>query len=156
MKWVESDFVNKGKTFSIMDLELGLDKLELRQLFQAFDDKTKTIVSYHLHFDFLFMAGVFPGIASICMLTWEKIASERKSLRSILFVLAALQLAAWGFDIYENTALIKWLNNPASIDNDNIELYHFLVRSKFIIAFAGVIATAIAFLFFRKNKSLKS
>ena len=94
------------------------------------------------------MAGVFPGIAAICILTRERI--EKKMIRSILFLIAFLQLAACGFDIYENLHLIKWMNNPASIDN--IDFYHLLVRLKFIIAFSGIVIAAIAFIFFRGRK----
>jgi len=144
MKWMEPEFISRGKMFSIMDLELYLGKDELQQLLLNLDDKTSTIVNYHLHFDFLFMAGVFPGIACLCMLTRARIQKERRSIRSILFVMASLQLFAWSFDIYENTHLLKWLKHPDLIDN--IGLYHALVRSKFVLAFSGVIIAGLAFL----------
>ena len=152
MKWIESEFINNGQVFSIMDLELHLDKQGLVKLFAGMDDKAKTILDYHLHFDFFFMAGVFPGIAAICMLTRERV--ERRMIRSVLFIIASLQLAAWSFDIYENTRLLKWMNNPAAIDK--IDFYHLLVRLKFIIAFSGIGISAVAFIFFRsrRNKNL--
>ena len=59
MKWIEGDFISNGKLFSIMDLELRLDKDGLTKLFAGMDDKARTILDYHLHFDFFFMAGVF-------------------------------------------------------------------------------------------------
>ena len=150
MKWIESEFVNNGKPFSIMDLELYLGKDELQQLLQGLNDKTRTIVNYHLHFDFFFMAAVFPGIASLCMLARERMTNERRLIRSILFIVAALQLIAWSFDIYENRHLIKWLKDPASIDE--VVLYHLLVRSKFILAFSGIMIAGLAYLVsLRKN-----
>ncbi len=36
------------------------------------DDHVRTILGYHLHFDFVFMPGVFPGIAALCMMAGEK------------------------------------------------------------------------------------
>ena len=148
MKWIEGDFISNGKLFSIMDLELRLDKDGLTKLFAGMDDKARTILDYHLHFDFFFMAGVFPGTAAICMVTREKI--EKKIIRAILFTIACLQLAAWSFDIYENTRLIKWMNDTATIDN--IDLYHLLVRLKFTIAISGIIISAATFIFLRGRR----
>lgn len=148
MKWIEEDFISNGKLFSIMDLELHLDKDGLVKLFAGMDDKARTILDYHLHFDFFFMAGVFPGTAAICMLTREKI--EKKIIRALLFAIACVQLAAWSFDIYENLHLLKWMNDPASIDN--LDFYHTLVRSKFIIALSGIPASLAAIIFFRKKQ----
>lgn len=148
MKWIEDEFISGGKLFTIFDLELFLDKDGLTKIFAGMDNKARTIVGYHLHFDFFFMAGVFPGIACICMLVRERI--EKKFIRAVLFALAALQLAAWSFDIYENLHLIKWLRNPSTIDN--IDFYHLLVKSKFVIVVAGIIASAIAFIFFKTRK----
>jgi len=147
MKWVESEFISNGKPFSIMDLELYLGKEELIKLLTSLDDKAATVVSYHLHFDFAFMAGVFPGIAIICTLVREKVNNKLVSI--LLLVFAILQFIAWGFDIYENLHLIKWLKKPPSVDG--IELYHLLVRLKFIFSFGGVLMALIAFLFFRKK-----
>jgi len=150
MKWIEDGFISNGKLFSIFCLELYLDKQGLAELFAGMKDNAKTILDYHLHFDFFFMAGVFPGTAAICMLTRERIEKKKKMIRSVLFTIAALQLAAWGFDIYENLHLIKWMKNPATIDN--VGFYHLLVRLKFIIIISGVAMAAIAFIFFRTRK----
>jgi hypothetical protein len=147
MKWMESEFIHDEKLFSIMDLELYLNKADLGKLLTGLDDKTRTIVGYHLHFDFLFMAGVFPGLACICMMMRNKCRNNIMS--SLLWLFALLQFVAWGFDIYENLHLIKWLNDPASIDG--VDLYHLLVRLKFIIVFGALLVSLIAFLFFRKK-----
>jgi hypothetical protein len=152
MKWIESAFINNGKPFSIMDLELYLGKDELQQLLQGLDDKTKTILNYHLHFDFFFMMGVFAGIACICMLTRERLGKEREMMRSMLVVAAALQLVAWSCDIYENTHLIQWLNAPATVNG--IEFYHLLVRTKFILALSGIIIAGLAFLISLKKSAV--
>ena len=148
MKWIEDDFISNGKLFSIMDLELKLNKEGLIKIFGGMDNKARTVVDYHLHFDFFFMAGVFPCIAAICMLIRERI--EKKIVRSILFIIAFLQLVAWSFDIYENLHLIKWMEDPSSIDK--IEFYHILVRLKFILSLGGLAISALSFLFFRSKK----
>jgi hypothetical protein len=149
MKWVESEFISNGKPFSIMDLELYLGKEDLIKLLNSLDAKASTAVSYHLHFDFAFMAGVFPGIAILCTLVREKVTN--KIVNILLLVFAVLQFIAWGFDIYENLHLIKWLRNPSSVDG--IEFYHLLVRLKFIISIGGALMALVAFLFFRKKST---
>jgi hypothetical protein len=149
MKWIESEFISNGKPFSIMDLELYLGKEDLIKLLKSFDDKTATVVSYHLHFDFAFMAGVFPGIAILCILVREKV--DNNLIRSLLFIFALLQFVAWGFDIYENVHLLDWLGHQSPIMD--IELFHLLVRLKFIFSFGGVLMALIGFLFFRKKST---
>ncbi len=148
MKWMEDEFISNGKLFTILDLELYLDKEGLLKTVAGLNEKARTIVGYHLYFDFFFMAGVFPGIASICMLVRERV--NMKLLRSVLFALAGLQLAAWSFDIYENLHLLKWLRKPETIDG--IGFFHLLVKLKFIIAITGILASAIAILFFKPGK----
>src|SRR5687768_2160898 len=80
MKWMEGDFLLKGETFSILDLEFFYTKEELSYILANIDDPTRRILKYHLVFDFAFMAGVFPGIAALCMMAREKIkaASVKK------------------------------------------------------------------------------
>ena len=149
MKWIESDFISNGKLFTIIDLELNLDRQALVNLLSGLDDKTKTVVSYHLHFDFAFMAGVFPGMACICMIVRNN--CRNSFFCSMLWLFALLQFVAWSFDIYENTHLLKWLNDPQS--TDTLSFFHTLVRLKFIFAFGALIISLIAFLFFRKKST---
>ena len=149
MKWIESEFISSGKIFTIIDLELKLGKQELSTLLAGLDDKTRTIVSYHLHFDFLFMAGVFPGLVSICMMTRERTAN--KLVQSLLILFAFLQIFAWGFDVYENLHLIKWLKYPSTVEG--IDFFHLLVQLKFLFAFGALLVSLIAFLFFRKKST---
>jgi hypothetical protein len=130
MKWMESDLIYKGENISIFGLELFYPKEKIIEIFTGIDDKVKTILSYHLSFDFIFMAGCFPGIACLCMMAAEKIS--RKSIKNILFILAFLQLIAWLFDIIENYHLLKWLKNP--VIGDEFGFYHVVVYSKWIIA----------------------
>jgi len=99
------------------------------------------------------MAGCYPGIACLCMMSREKVKS--KNLKMILFLLASLQLGAWAFDITENYYLLKWLKNP--VTGDEFSFYHIVVYSKWIIALTGaLLAIVILVSSVFKRKNLKS
>ena len=148
MKWMENDFWVKGEKFTIIGLELFYPKEKVIAILSNLDGHVKTILNYHLHFDFAFMAGIFPGIAALCMMGREKVISNR--LKKILFVLASIQLLAWAGDITENLYLIKWVNQPA-IGNE-FALYHFIVAAKWIIALIAFIFSAVVLLLRFKTK----
>ena len=97
-------------------------------------------------FDFAFMAGIYPGITSLCMMARENLVSPL--VRQILLVLAWFQLLAWGFDIIENYYLLSWIQKP-QIGNE-FGLYHFIVGAKWIVALAGFVF-AIPLVLRRKN-----
>lgn len=134
MKWIETDLVFNNKPISIFGLELYYSKEKIVEIFSGIDARIKTILGYHLYFDFIFMAGVYPGIASLCMMASEKI--NRRALKIFLFGLAFFQLAAWAFDIIENYYLLKWLNHP--VIGDEFGFYHIVVYTKWVIALTGV------------------
>jgi hypothetical protein len=146
MKWMEKDLVVNGENFTIMGLELFYPKEKVIAIMTGLDDHVKTILSYHLNFDFVFMAGVFPGIAALCMIAAEKASGI---FRKILLALAILQVAAWAGDIYENLSLLKWMKGPA-IDNE-FGFYHFVVASKWVIALMGALAALFVLIFKRKK-----
>jgi hypothetical protein len=148
MKWMESDFWQNGQKFTIIGLEITNTKREVISILSGLDDHVKTILRYHLSFDFAFMAGVYPGIAALCMMAKEK--SQSSIFKKILFVLALLQIIAWGCDIAENSYLFKWINDPA-IGNE-FSLYHIIVYAKWTIALAAALV-AIPFAI-RKRKRL--
>src|SRR5258708_35675886 len=75
MKWIEGDLWNNGEKFTIMGLELFYPKEKVIDVLSHLDDRVKTILNYHLHFDFVFMAGVYPGISAMCMMGREKVSS---------------------------------------------------------------------------------
>ncbi|HEY5774283.1 MAG TPA: hypothetical protein VIS75_16710, partial [Chitinophagaceae bacterium] len=125
-------------------------KEKIVEIFSGISDKVKTILSYHLSFDFIFMAGCYPGIACLCMMTSTKVAS--KNLKRILFIFAFLQLFGWTFDVLENYYLLKWLKNP--VIGDEFGFYHVIVYSKWIIALTGAlfaIVILVGTMFKRKN-----
>ena len=135
MKWMEGDFWQGGQKFTIIGLEISYSKEKVAAILAGLDGHVKTILRYHLNFDFAFMAGVYPGIAALCMMAREK--SVNSILKRIFFAFAALQLVAWGCDIAENCYLLKWIKNP--VIGNEFGLYHFIVAAKWIIALTAVL-----------------
>ena len=134
MKWIEEDFWANNEKFTIVGLELFYSATEVENIFSALDDRVQTILRYHLYFDFAFMAGVYPGITSLCMMAREKISSSR--IKRILFLLAAFQLLAWAADIIENYCILQWIKVP--LIGNEFGWYHVIVVVKWVIALAGV------------------
>lgn len=153
MKWMEPDLIYNNDKISIFGLELLYPKEKIVEILSGISDKVKTILGYHLSFDFIFMAGCYPGIASLCMMAMYKV--KITGFKKFLFVLACLQLFAWAFDIIENFYLLKWLNKP--VIDDDFGFYHAVVYSKWIIALtAALIALTILVSSMFKKKNLKS
>src|SRR4030095_14205569 len=88
MKWMENDLIYNGEKISIFGLELFYPKEKITEIFSGINDKVRTILNYHLSFDFIFMAGCYPGIASLCMMAAEKVRNQNS--KKTLFVLASL------------------------------------------------------------------
>jgi len=150
MKWMESDLIYNNEKISIFGLELFYPKEKIIEILSGTSNKVKTILGYHLSFDFIFMAGCYPGIACLCMMAAEKMRS--KNIKRVLFFFAFLQLFAWTFDIIENCFLLKWLRQP--IIGNEFGFYHVIVYSKWAIALSGALtalSTLVAPLFKRKN-----
>lgn len=150
MKWMENDLLFKNEKISIFGLELFYAKEKIIETFSGVDDKVKTVLGYHFSFDFIFMAGCYPGIASLCMMASAKVPG--KNLKKILLMLAFLQIFSWTFDIIENYYLLKWLKIPAI--GDEFGFYHLVVCSKWIIALTGAlfaIVIHVGSMFKRKN-----
>ncbi len=88
------------------------------------------------------MAGIYPCIASLCMMVREKIS--RKNIQNILFALAMLQPVAWVFDIVENSYLLNWIEKPEI--GEEFSIYHNIVAGKWLIALIGVFSAGIFWL----------
>src|SRR5258705_867731 len=153
MEWLANDFWLDDQKFSILGLELFYSKKEILTVLTQIKQPARIALNYQLVFDFVFMAGVYPGIASLCMMIREKIT--RKSLRNILYALAMLQPVAWAFDIVENSYLLKWIEKPEI--GDEFSMYHNIVAAKWLIALIGTF-TAIILTVFKKqhNKNFQS
>ncbi len=134
MKWMEGDLRQNGQLFTIIGLEISYSKEKLAAILGGLDSHVKTILRYHLSFDFAFMAGVYPGIAALCMMGREK--ARAPLARKILFGAALLQTVAWACDIAENIYLFNWINEP-KIGNE-FGHYHLVVYTKWIIALVAV------------------
>ena len=136
MKWMENDFLQNGSVFTIIGLEITYPKEKVVSILSGLDYHVKTILCYHLSFDFVFMAGVYPGIAALCMMAREK--SYNKRIKKILLLLALLQPVAWGCDIYENICLLNWIKAP--LIGSEFGTYHTIVATKWIIALVAVLS----------------
>ena len=135
MKWMEDDLWHNGQKFTIIGLEISYSKEKVAFILSGLDEHIKTIMRYHLSFDFALMAGVYPGIAALCMMAREK--SPSLALKRMLFVLAALQTIAWGCDIAENCYLLTWMKDP--VRKNDFEVYHFIVAAKWLIAITAAL-----------------
>jgi hypothetical protein len=135
MKWVEGDFLQTGEKFTIIGLEISYAQEKVTAILSGLDDRVRTILRYHLSFDFAFMAGVYPGIAALCMMAREKVTGN--FLKKLLLFLAALQTIAWVCDIIENYWLLHWIKNP--VIGNEFGTYHFIVATKWIIALTGAL-----------------
>jgi hypothetical protein len=144
---MEGDFMQSGQKFTIIGLEICYTKEKVAAILAGLDEHVKTILRYNLSFDFAFMAGVYPGIAALCMMARNK--STGAVIRKILLAFAFLQIVAWGCDIYENCCLLKWIDSP--VIGNEFGMYHLIVYLKWFIALAGaLIAIPLAL---RKRKA---
>lgn len=141
MKWMEPDFVSAGAPFSIIGLEVSYPAEKVMAVLTGLDDRVRTILQYHLHFDFVFMAGVYPGIAALC--AWAARRRTPSMFRNLLLTMAALQIVAWGCDIAENSYLLNWIKHPQSITD--FGRYHLVVFTKWILALLGVVLALLGF-----------
>jgi len=133
--------------FSIIRLELFYPKDKVESVLAGLDQRVATILNYHLHFDFAFMAGIFPGIAALCMMARER--TGKNGFKKMLIILALLQMLAWALDITENTFLLSWVRNPHIAAND-FKLFHVAVATKWIIALLGALIVIPFFMTKRK------
>ncbi len=139
MKWMEADFIYHGEKFTIIGLEISYSRERVAAILSGIDAPVKQILRYHLSFDFLFMLGVYPGIAALCLMARNKTSNAQ--LQKILCVLASLQLMAWACDILENYCLLKWISKP--VIGNEFMLYHFIVIIKWLIALGAAILAII-------------
>ena len=148
MKWMERDLVYDGKLFTIVGLEASYSQPEVQAILAGINETVRTILGYHLHFDFVFMAGVYPGIAAACILAAQKLNG---AFRKLLLLLAALQLVAWACDIAENRYLLRWLKDPTSVTS--FQTYHLVVYIKWALALGAVLAAITGTLAGRRKKT---
>lgn len=147
MKWMEGEFRQNDQLFTIIGLEISYPKEKVIAILSGLDNHVRTILRYHLSFDFAFMAGVYPGIVAMCMLARNKF--QGVAIRNLLMILALLQLLAWGCDIVENICLLKWIKEP--VIESGFSTYHFIVAVKWITALAGALIAIPLLLIKRKS-----
>ena len=145
MKLMEPDLESNGTTFTVIGLELFYNSEKMTTILSGLNERVHAILSYHLYFDFAFMAGIFPVIAALCMIARER--TPLQIVKKTLFILAFFQLVAWGLDIFENYTLLGWLKYPI-ISKQDLLYFHIAVTCKWIISLLGIVS-AIPFLFFK-------
>jgi len=152
MEWLSNDFWLDDQRFSILGLELFYSEKEVLSILTQIKQPARIALNYQLIFDFAFMMGVYPGIASLCMLAREKI--KNPVFKNILFALAMLQPVAWAFDIVENSYLLNWMQKPEI--GGELSTYHTIVATKWLIALTGIFTAMILLIFGKSiNKKLK-
>src|SRR5215831_2312976 len=104
LEWLGGDFWLNNEKFSILGLELFYSKHKVVDILSHIDLSAKLALNYQLIFDFVFMAGIYPAIASLCMMAREK--QTAVGIRNFLFAVAILQPVAWAFDVTENIYLL--------------------------------------------------
>jgi hypothetical protein len=149
MKWMEKDLVQNGSLFTIIGLEISYPAEKVTAILSGLDVSVKTILRYHLSFDFVFMVGLYPGIACLCMMARNKWAG--KNIRYLLVAMALLQPVAWICDIAENCFILKWIADPGTVSQ--FGLYHTVVYTKWLIALAGVLLALILLITGRSKKT---
>lgn len=148
MEWLGSDFWLNDRRFSILGLELFYSKREVIDVLTQMKQPARIALNYQLIFDFAFMAGIYPAIASVCMLVREKF--QNPIYRNLLFALAMLQPVAWAFDIAENIFLLSWMEKPEI--GDEFATYHNIVATKWLIALVGAVCSITLAAFKRSER----
>ena len=151
MQWIAADFRSGGEKFTMIGLEIFYSKVKIERLFIHLDGYVYALLNYHLRFDFILMAGVFPGITSFAMMVRERIHS--RVLRKILFAVAFIQLLGWAGDVAEDLYLLKWLKDP--IIRNEFFLYRSIVISKWLIGTGGFVVALLVYSMSLKQKSSK-
>ena len=139
MQWLATDFWLDDRKFSILGLELFYSKKEVIKVLTQIKQPARIALNYQLIFDFAFMTGIYPAIASACMLVRENMMSP--GYRNLLFALAMVQPVAWAFDITENIFLLGWMDKPEI--GDDFAMYHNIVAAKWLIALASVLCAIV-------------
>ncbi|MET0391497.1 MAG: hypothetical protein ABW019_00095 [Chitinophagaceae bacterium] len=139
MKWLEAGFLTDNGKFTILGLELFYSREKVTGVLHSLTPEGLLVLRFHLGFDFAFMAGVYPGLAALCMIAAGKAGSPL--LKRLLYLLALLQLPAWVADGLENYYLLGWLASPA-IDSTDFAVYHGIVILKWVIALLALLMAA--------------
>ena len=86
MQWLATDFWLGDRKFSILGLELFYSKKQVVEVLTQIKQPARIALNYQLIFDFAFMTGIYPAIASLCMLIREN--RKNPVYRNLLFAVA--------------------------------------------------------------------
>lgn len=131
--------------FSILDLQFPSSEAELYTLIRHLPPNARRALKAHLWVDYLFMAGLYPAIALLCLILGTKTGAGQY----FFWLVAALQGFAWLFDAMENAWLLRKLRKPEPGSGKRaFRNYTFCVYAKFILAFLGVSVTLPVIFYF--------
>ncbi len=148
MSWTARDFkLQDGNKFSIMHLELPQSNERVNQLIASFAPGAHEAVIKQLNTDYIFMPGCYAGLMVLCLLAARRVTrinelqkdlgeqETGKGWKTLLLALVALQLLAWGLDVWENAQIESWLQSGQA--DDNIAFLRARTFLKFGIGLAG-------------------
>jgi hypothetical protein len=153
MKRVGQQFIitSHQLRFGIFDLEFPVSEYSLDTLISRMDEKVRKALRLHLRIDYLFMPAAYVGIALLCIKTASKMSGIGNE---IFWVLAALQILPWLFDVLENGYLVRKTRTVTRVTSEpdknsaDYRRFQFWVRAKFAVALTGAVCSLFGLLYF--------
>jgi hypothetical protein len=146
MRRLAKKFITKtGRPFSIFSFEFPGSDEKLVSLILKLDKDVKGAVKLHLVIDFIFMLGVYPGIAILCFIASN--ASDSVIGSITLQGLGWLQIIPWLCDVIENVILLKKIKSPLPVNEILYRLLKYVVGTKFFVATLGVSSTIFSLIY---------
>lgn len=128
--------------FTIFDLQFPASEAEMDNLIGHLQPTAHRALKAHLWVDFLFMLGLYPATALLCLIIGAKTGSGEY----FFWLVAALQGVAWVADICENIYCLRKMG--PSPTKGGFAAYSFAVNTKFLLVFLGLAVTLpVAFYF---------
>jgi len=135
------------KKFSIFRLEFPGSDAQLTKLVLQLGSSSKKAVRAHLLVDYIFMMGVYPGIALLCYKTFLVLNETQPVAAYIILAMGGLQIIAFACDVIENIMLLRKLSNVNSWNNQSHQTFSKLVFYKFTIALFALASTFCSWMY---------
>lgn len=123
------------RTFSIFSLQFPGSEKNLLHLIVSMSSVTRQAVKKHLLIDVIFMVGIYPALALLCIITARYLQPLTWGGSLLLQLIAASQIVALICDISENRMLYKKVSHPTA--TFNFLVFKWLVGLKFFFAFSA-------------------
>lgn len=136
-----------GRPFSIFNLEFPGSDEALTSLILRMDKEVKKKVRKNLLVNYLFMLGVYPGIAILCFIASSRVYADSPLGSNILQMMGIAQVIPWLCDIIENAILLKKLQKPTPPNPGTYKVFKWIVGIKFFVALIAVTSTIFIMLY---------